>query len=141
MTALYHAGARAKRTALMLRLDILDYYNEEEQHTRGSHGIGALLLANILEEPAKWPSVHWPPAVPKQQPELNTIVYAYEHWDPKWSVEECRALQELVGAFIEKSGEKALRNKGVFPLPNKTSFSLMAAQDRDYQQKRDEWVS
>ena len=44
--------------------------------------------------------MRFPPAVPRQQVELNTIIYIYEHWDPEWKIAEARALSELAGGFI-----------------------------------------
>jgi len=141
LTALYHASPRARRVTLMLRLDGLDRYDESEEHARASHAIGALLLHSVLANPDDWPSFHFPPAVPQQQVELNTIIYLYEHMDPNWTIKEARALRELARSFIKKSGEKTLSARGVFPLPNKLKFSLMAGQDHKHQAKRDEYVA
>lgn len=141
LTAIQHASPRARRVALMLRLDGLDHYNESEQHARASHAIGALILHQALQNPEDWPSFHFPPAVPKQQVELNTLIYLYEHMDPDWSLKEARALRELAGGFIAKSGEKTLRSRGVAPLPGGMSFSLMAAQDHKHQAERDAYVA
>ncbi|MEE9211865.1 MAG: hypothetical protein V3U29_04345 [Phycisphaeraceae bacterium] len=141
MTAIYHASPRARRAAMMLRLYALDRYTDDDEYTRAAHAIGSLFLANVLQNPQHWPSVHLPPGVPDQQVEVNTIIYVYEHWDPHWSISEAKALRELVGNFIRRYGEKTLRQKGVLSLPNKLRFSLMAAQDRKYQQQRDQWVA
>jgi hypothetical protein len=141
LTALYHASPRARRVTLMLRLESLDRYDESEEHTRASLAVGALVLHEVLANPDDWPSFHLPPAVPRQQVELNTIIYLYEHMDPGWSLKEARALRELAKDFISKSGEKTLRARGVFPLPNKLKFSLMAGQDHKLQAKRDEYVA
>lgn len=141
LTALYHASPRARRVALMLRLEGLNRYDESEEHARASHAIGALILHEILQNPGDWPSFHFPPAVPKQQVELNAIIYLYEHMDPKWSLKEARALRELAGDFIGQSGEKTLRSRGVAPLPGDMKFSLMAGQDHEYQAQRDAYVA
>ncbi len=141
LTALYHASPRACRVSLMLRLDGLDRYDESEPHARASHGIGALVLHEVLANPDDWPSFHFPPAVPDKQVELNTIIYLYEHMSPKWSLNEARALRDLAQDFISRSGEKTLRARGVMPLPNKHKFSLMAGQDHKYQAKRDTYVA
>ena len=141
LTALYHASPRSRRVALMLRLEGLDHYDDSEAHSRASHAIGSLLLHEVLANPDDWPSMHFPPAVPKQQVELNTIIYLYEHMDPKWSVKEARALREMAGDFINKSGEKTLRARGVLPLPGRLEFSLMLGQDHELQDKRDAYVS
>jgi len=82
LTALYHASPHARRVTLMLRLDGLDHYDESEPHARASHAIGALVLHEVLAHPDAWPSFHFPPAVPKRQVELNSIIYLYEHMDP-----------------------------------------------------------
>ncbi len=141
ITALYHASPRARRVTLMLRLEGMDRYDESEQHARASHALGALVLHEVLANPDDWPSFHLPPAVPKQQVELNTIIYMYEHMDPNWSLAEARALRELAQSFIKRSGEKTLRARGVLPLPDKLSFSLMAGQDHKRQAQRDEHVT
>lgn len=141
LTALYHTSPKSRRVTLLLRLDGLDYYDDSEPHARASHAIGSLVLMEVINHPDDWPSMHFPPAVPKQQAELNTIIYLYEHMDPDWSVKEARALRELAGDFIKRSGELTLRHRGVLPLPNRLSFSLMAGQDHKYQTQRDEYVS
>ncbi len=141
LTALHHASPRARRVAVMLRLEGLDRYDDSEQHARASHAIGSLILHEALANPDAWPSFHFPPSVPKQQVELNTIIYLYEHMDPKWTVSEARALRELAGDFISKSGEKTLRARGVLPLPGKLKFSLMAGQDHRHQAARDAFVT
>ncbi len=141
LTAIKHSSPRARRFALMLRLEGLDRYDESEEHARASHAIGAMILHEILQNPEDWPSFHFPPEVPKQQVELNTIIYLYEHMDPNWSLKEARALRELAGDFISKSGEKTLRSRGVAPLPGDRKFSLMAGQDHEYQAQRDDYVA
>lgn len=141
ITALYHSSPRARRVTLMLRLEGLDHYDDSEEHARASHAIGALVLHEALANPDDWPSYHFPPSVPEQQVELNTIIYLYEHMDPKWTVKEARALRELAGNFINKSGEKTLRARGVLPLPGKLKFSLMAGQDHKFQAERDTYVT
>jgi hypothetical protein len=141
LTALYHTSPRARRAVLMFRLDGLDRYDESEEHDRASHAVGAIVLHEVLSNPDAWPSFHFPPAVPQQQVELNTIIYLYEHMDPQWSVAEARALRELAQSFIKRSGEKTLRSRGVLPLPNKLSMSLVAGQDHKLQAKRDQWVA
>ncbi len=141
LTSIYHSAPYSQRVQLMIRLDGLDYYDEEGPHTRASHAVGSLLLADMLANPEKWPSVHFPPSVPKKQVELNTIIYVYEHWDPKWSLDEHRRLRDQVDAFIKRYGEATLRSRGVAQLPNDQKFALMVAKDRENQEARDKWVT
>lgn len=141
ITAIQHTSPKARRVALLLRLDGLDRYDDAEQHARASHAIGSMILFEALENPDDWPSMHFPPSIPSQQVELNTIIYLYEHMDPKWSIKEARALRELAGDYIKKYGERTLRSKGVVVLPERHRFSLMAGQDHKYQAKRDTYVA
>ncbi len=141
LTAIQHCSPRARRAALQFRLHGLDYYDETSPHTRGAHGIGALLLVDVLSNPDKWPSIQLPPSVPAAQPELNTLIYIYENWKKDWTVEEALRLQNFAGEFVKKQGDKAFRAKGEFPLGNGTSYCLTVAQDREHQVKRDKWVS
>ena len=98
LTSLYHCSPRSVRAACQFRLQGLDYYDDDEEHNRGAHAIGSMLLMEMLNAPEAWPSVHFPPSVPAKQVELNTIIYVYEHWDPRWTVAETRRLREFVGA-------------------------------------------
>jgi hypothetical protein len=95
----------------------------------------------MLMNPDKWPSVHFPPAVPKQQVELNTIIYVYENLPSLWTAEEDIRLQELAEEFVIKQGEKTFRAKGEIPLQNRLKFNLMIGEDRENQPKRDAWVT
>jgi len=141
MTAVYHSSPKASLAALMFRLDSLDFYDEMESHTRAAHGIGSLLLAEFLANPDKWPNVHFPPSVPDKQVELNTLIYIYEHFDPKWSVAEDAQLRTLVNTYLKRYGRKTLTTGGKIQLPNRLHMYLMAAQDREPQEKRDKWVA
>jgi len=141
MTSLYHCSPRARLAMLWMRLDSLRYYSAAECHTRAAHAIGALILANVLTKPEKWPSVHFPPKVPESRIELNTLVYVLNNLEAKWSIAEDRALREMLKKFIFAQGEKVLRSRGTLSLPNRQSFKVVATDDRDLQPKRDAWVA
>lgn len=142
MTALYHCTPRARRVVLQFRLDGLDYYQEDQEHRRGSHGIGAIVLADMLMNPDKWPSVNFPPKVPEKQVELNTIIYVYENLGrDNWTVEEDVRLQELAEEYVLKQGERTFKSKGTITLPNRLQYKLLVSEDRENQKKRDAWVA
>lgn len=141
LTALHHSSPRAKRIQLFIRLHGLDYYDAGQPHTRAGHGIGAILMVDMLNNPEAWPSVRFPPAVPGQQVELNTIIYVYENWETDWTVAEVRRFTGLIEGFIKKQGDRTLRRKGEFNLPNRLKFDLMVAQDGKMQQRRDAWIA
>jgi len=141
ITAIYHASPRARRVALMMRLNELANYDESEQHTRGAHAIGSLFLADVLQNPDKWPSVHLPGRIPTDNVERNTLIYVYENWDKHWTIAEDNALREMYNQFLKKNGNKLLKYRGTFILPYKEKFSLTISGDREFQPKRDQWVT
>jgi len=140
LTSLYHSSPKARLATLMMRLDELGDYMRSEAHTRASHAIGAILLAEWLEHPEDWPSIHFPPKVPADDVEVQTLVYIYEHIDPNWTLNEDRALRDLVGKFIRTRGQSVLTRKGTVPLGNRLEMRIMAADDREAQSQRDAWV-
>jgi hypothetical protein len=141
LTSIYHCGPKARRGILLSRIDELTYYRDAEEHTRASHAIGALLLAEVLNDPARFPAFHLPGKVPEQKPELNTIIYMYEHMDLNWTLAQDRAMKDIVRNFLTKYGEQVLRRRGEVPLASKLTFMLPAGDDRDIQPKRDQWVT
>lgn len=140
LAAIYHGTPRSRKVALHFRLDELDYYTRDSSHCRGAHGIGAILITDMLTHPEKWPSVHFPPAVPKQQIELNTIIYVYENLPAKWTAQEDIRLQKLAEEFVMKQGKRTFKAKGEIPLQNRLKFKLMAGEDSENQAKRDQWI-
>lgn len=142
MTALYHCTPRARRIVLQFRLEGLDYYRNDQEHCRASHGIGSIVLADMLMHPDKWPSVNFPPKTPEKQTEVNTIIYVYENLGRDgWTVQEDYRLQQLAKEYIIKRGEKTFRSKGGIELPNDLTFKLLVGDDRENQNKRDQWVA
>ena len=108
---------------------------------RGSLGIGSYLLANILSDPAKWPSFHLPTTVPETDAERKCILYMYEHLDPGYTLDEDRNLRELIGNLYHRQGASIFRGKGTVALPNKLEYKMTPSEDRDLQVKRDAWVT
>jgi len=140
MTALAHASPKARRIMLQFRLDGLDYYTGDESHCRASHGVGSLVIVDMLENPDKWPSVHFPPKVPEKQIELNTMIYIYENLETTWTMEEDVRLQKLVQDYMKKNGETTFKRKGEVQLPNGLKMKLMIGEDQENQEQRDTWV-
>jgi hypothetical protein len=140
ITALYHAGPKARLTTLFIRTDEIEADWEDEGHARGSMAIGSLLLTTFLFDPNKWPSVHLPPSVPDKDAERLSTVYVYDHIDPNWTLGEDRQVRDLVQKFINTKGDAVFRGKGDVQLPNNLSFKLMVSEDRELQKKRDAWV-
>ena len=140
VTALYHASTPSRLFTLMFRGDGLRNYDEMECHTRAAHAIGAIILSKVLEQPEKWPSLHFPGKIPEEDVERKTIIYMYRHIDPNWTVQEDMTFRKFIEKWIRSKGDAALRSKGKLTLPNKKIFWIMASDDRDEQPKRDAWV-
>ncbi len=141
LTALRHASPKAARLAMMFRLRELVHYDANEPHTRAAYAIGALLLREFMTKPDNWPSIHFPPMVPKTDPELNTVRYVYEHMDVEWSLKEYMQLRSFVERWIRTRGDKVLRHKGKVYLQNGDIFYLMNPADRQEKIKRDKWIA
>ena len=141
LTALRHCEPKAARTTLMFRLTEMYGHRDNEPHTRAAHGLAALMLVEWMENPDKWPMVHFPPKVPEKNVELETIKYVYENFDVKWSVEEYMALHDFIDGWVGRHGDRVLRGKGQIRLPNDLEMKLMVSDDREFQPKRDQWVA
>ena len=141
MTALYHCSPPGRKVTMMLRISEVFENDAIESHTRGALGIGSYMLAAILSEPEKWPSFHLPTTVPETDVERKTILYMYEHIDPHYTLEEDRAIREMVGSLIMKQGSTIFRSKGTIPLPNRLQYKITTSEDRDLQIQRDKWVA
>ncbi len=146
MSAIRHASPKSRLLTLSFRLDELDppfsaTYRTQEAHTRGSHGIGAMLLSEFLTNPGKWPNVHFPPAVPGKDIELKTITYVYEHFDENWSVNDDHALRDFAQNSMAAHGLRILQSGGKIPLNEGQAFALMYREDEQLRQRRDKWVA
>jgi hypothetical protein len=141
MTALYHCTPQARKATMMIRVPGLSWNDVNDPHCRAAHAIGAWILAQVLSEPAKWPSFRMPPKTPKDEIERRTILYMYEHIEPSYSLAEDRHLRELVGQFIRTQGATVLKKKGTLTIAKGLDLKLMTAEDRELQTRRDTWVA
>lgn len=141
MTAMYHCTPHGRLACMCMRTDDIESGQDSglESHHRAAYAIGAILVTNFLQDPAKWPSVHLPGVVPDKKPELNTVIYVYDHFAASLTLAEDRAIRDLVHKFIFTNGAGIL-NGGAFPLANKLPFNIMENDDRDLVGKRDAWV-
>ena len=141
MTALYHCSPPGRKATFLIRVPSFHWNDVNDEHVRGALGIGSYLLANILSDPAKWPSFHLPTTVPETDPDRKCILYMYEHLDPQYTLDEDRNIRELVGRLIRTRGDTIFRSKGTVPLPNRLEYKITPSEDRDLQVKRDAWVA
>ena len=140
MTAMYHCSPQGRKATMMIRTPELSWNDVNDPHMRAAHAIGAYLLANVLADVSAWPSFRLPTKVPTEGVERNTILYMYQHIDPRYTLAEDRALREMVGKFLRTQGASILRKHGTVRLPSGQEFILTTAQDRANQAQRDAWV-
>ncbi|MFA7235720.1 MAG: hypothetical protein WC058_02555 [Phycisphaeraceae bacterium] len=142
LTALRHASPKAVRTTMMFRLEELYDMSDSEPHCRGAAlGTGTLMLCEFLTRPDAWPMIHFPPEVPASNVEVDTLQYIYEHFDPKWSLAEYKQLRDYIDGWVKKNGDAVLRSKGLVKLPNGLEYHAMEPDDRDWQAKRNAWIT
>jgi hypothetical protein len=141
MTALYHCSPQGRKAVLMVRTPGLDWNEVNDPHCRAANAIGAWILAQVLAEPAKWPSFRLPAKLPKADVERRVILFMYRHLDTAYSLDEDRNFRESVASFMRTKGASVLKKKGTVTLNNNLDFKLMTAEDRELQTKRDAWVS
>jgi hypothetical protein len=152
MTALYHSSPKARRVQLFIRTRGIRDGHVKDPHTRGGHAVGSLWLSNILANPTnvkkRWPTVHLPAEVDKDNAEIEAITYLYDHFDPDWTLAEDKQLREYLKRFLMtkkrgsrySQGEAVLRDRGTVTLPNGLEFKLLPWQDGEWQEKRNAWV-
>lgn len=147
MTAIRYASPRARMLAMLMRLDLIDPPEglgskpDTEPTARASRAVASMLLAEFLSSPGKWPSVHFPPEVPAKDVERNAIIYAFEHLDGTWWIDEDRNLRDFAQKAMTDQGLNILRTKGYIALREGQGIALMINNDRELQPKRDAWVA
>lgn len=140
MTSLYHSDPPARRLAMMFRTDSLEANDTRDPHVRAGHAIGAMILAEVLSDPSKWPSFHLPKKTPPKDPERVCILHLWDHLDPGWTFAEDKAIRSLVYEFIRRKGKLVLTSRATVFLDNGLRFKLPLGEDREHQKKRNAWV-
>lgn len=140
LTSLYHCSAKARPVSLLVRLGGIQARATEDPHTRAGWAIGSLWLADVLANRARWPSVRLPASVPADEAERQTIVHMIEKMDKRLTLEEDRALRELIRHFVYTRGDQVLRDQGRVLLGNGQAFFLLAEADQQAQAQRNQWV-
>lgn len=140
MTTIRHGSPKAQRTMMWFRLNEMDRYEASRPHTRAGYAIGAWFIQEAMMNPDDWPSVRFPPSVPDEQVELNTIMYVYENWEPEWTIEEHLQLRDLAEQYLRRNGKTIFRRHGELRMPAGGRLKLLAMEDRDYAREREAWV-
>ncbi|MGB2822821.1 MAG: hypothetical protein WBF17_17690 [Phycisphaerae bacterium] len=140
VAVLYHCSPRARHAALIACLAaFMDKYGSGP--IAGSNrAVGAMLVAEVLAAPAKWPSLPLPQDVPADDAEKAVAVHLKMQVGKAWTIAEDKALREATLAFSGKNN-KQVAQYGKVVLPNKLVFMLEAAKDAPFKAKRNAWVA
>jgi hypothetical protein len=101
--------------------------------------IGSMFLAELLADPAKWPSIRMPDSLPADNAEAVLGEHCIGQIDRNWTLAEDRALREAALAYNKANGRDAMRT-GKIVLPNKLATMLDVEKDAKTKAERDAWV-
>jgi len=140
VAALYHCSPRSRHAAL-----IIDLAAFMARYGSGSMGgcaraVGSMLIAEVLADPSKWPSLPLPRNVPSSDAERRVAVHYKMRIGKAWTLAEDKALREATFAFAQKNDKEVLRS-GKVVLPNKLTVALDPEKDEPFKAKRDAWVT
>jgi hypothetical protein len=140
VTGTYYGTPRARRWGAFLYLLMWkDAY--AKMPTRNSRkAVAAVLLAEIMAAPAKYPSLPLPKSVPAENTE-EKLAEHYRDWIEKhdWTLAEDLALRRAILAFATANEPTVLRTQRVV-LANKLSVSFDPEADAALRRKRDAWL-
>ncbi|MGA2058865.1 MAG: hypothetical protein ABSG67_00180 [Thermoguttaceae bacterium] len=140
LAGLYYGTPRARRWGLFLYLlSWLDKYSE--MPTVGSRkAAGAMFLAEILANPAKYPSIPLPGALSEDGAEEKLAEHVRNKIEKhSWTIAEDKALREAIKSFAAANETGVLQAQKA-TLPNKLSVSLDLEADKPLRPKRDAWL-
>jgi hypothetical protein len=140
LAGLYYGMPRARRWGEFLYLLMwLDKY--KEMPIRNSRkACAAMFLAEFLANPAKYPSLTLPDALPADGAEEKLAQHVRARIEKHgWTVAEDKALREALQAFA-KSNDAAVYQTETVTLPNKLKVALDPEADAAFRPKRDAWL-
>ncbi len=140
VTSLYYAGPPGRRYALHIYFAaFLDKYGKGE--TSGCRrAVGAMLMAEVLADPSRYPSLKLPRSLPAEDAEKRLgrhYKFAIGRGD-HWTIAEDRAYRAALAEFVEANTETLETEQVV--LPNGLAYSLNDEKDAALRPKRDAWV-
>jgi hypothetical protein len=140
VASLYHCSPKARHPALIGCLAAFMKKYGSGAMAGSSRAVGAMLIAHVLADPSKWPSLPPPQEAPADSAEEAVAVHLKMLVGKAWTVAEDKALREAVLAFSRKNNKYVLQY-GRVVLPNGLVFMLEAAKDEPFQAKRNAWVT
>jgi hypothetical protein len=141
LTALYYGSPKSRRWALLV--DLLTWSEKEyaDLPVAGSRkAIGAMFLAEVLADPAKYPSLPLPQALDVEGAE-EKLARHYRHVIDRqgWTLAEDRSLRAVIKKLAAANDASVYQTEKV-TLANKLAVSVDPAADAPLREKRDAWL-
>jgi hypothetical protein len=141
LTALYYGSPKSRRWSLLV--DLLTWSEKEyaELPVAGSRkAIGAMFLAEVLVNPAKYPSLPLPKSLDAVGAE-ETLARHYRRVIDRqsWTLAEDRSLREAIKKLAAANDANVYQTERV-TLANKLAVSVDPAADGPLSEKRDAWL-
>ncbi len=141
LTAFYYTTPEARRLAAYVFCSTWPkHYEKEDAYPRKANG--AMFLAEVLTDPAKYPSLPMPKNIPADGAE-EKLADLYCDWVQKhgWTVAEDIALRKAIHKFAETNTDtRSLPKLQLVTLPNDLKISLDPAGDEKLRPLRDAWL-
>lgn len=141
VSSIYYGTPRSRRWSFWLYLAAyMDKYSKMPE-VECRKVIGSMLFAEVLANPAKYPSLTPPAKMPADKLDAKLADH-YRLFVEKrsWTLAEDKAIREAVKAFAN-SNEKDVFKTGKVQLPNGLTHLLdSTAEDTPYREKREAWI-
>jgi hypothetical protein len=141
LTALYYGSPKSRRWSLLV--DLLTWSEKEyaDLPVAGSRkAVGAMFLAEVLANPAKYPSLPLPKSLDAAGAE-EAVARHYRHVIDRqsWTLAEDRSLREAIKKLAAANDANVYQTERV-TLANKLTVSVDPAADGPLREKRDAWL-
>ena len=141
LTALYYGSPKSRRWSLLV--DLLTWSEKEyaDLPVAGSRkAIGAMFLAEVLGNPAKYPSLPLPPSLDADGAEEKLARHFRHVVDRQsWTLAEDRSLREALKKLAAANDANVYQTEKV-TLANKLTVSVDPAAEGPPREKRDVWL-
>jgi hypothetical protein len=136
LAALGVCSPRARRACLVLQL--AGYADKYGGGSRAPcrRAIASMFIAEVLADPARWPSVPLAQGLPPESPEENLM----GQFGADWTLAEDMALRAAAARWAE-ANDKDVLEQGKVVLPNKLVVMFDPKADEPRARERDAWVA
>ncbi|MBM4018388.1 MAG: hypothetical protein FJ288_08705 [Planctomycetes bacterium] len=141
LAALYYGDPPARRWGLHIYLAAYMEKYGKGPLAASRRAAAAMFLAEVLKDPAAYPSVRLPASLDAEGAEekLAADLKFKVVRKSRWTISEDRAFRAAVRAFAS-ANEQRVFETGKVALPNGLTFALMPDEDNLYRAVRDAWV-